>query len=89
MKRFEAAYLPIGVPTFHLESAQKAFEDSISLLKSLSEDVTVPEEMLLSIDKLQSFFSAQLAKFFCIHVWNINAHVHSFSASIIVGASLK
>ncbi|MBR3228377.1 MAG: hypothetical protein IKF68_07535 [Erysipelotrichaceae bacterium] len=55
MKRFEAAYLPIGVPTFHLESAQKAFEDSVSLLKSLSEDVTVPEEMLLSIDKLQSF----------------------------------
>ena len=32
MSRFQVAYVPIGVPTFHLESAQKEFEKSISLI---------------------------------------------------------
>ena len=26
MSDFQVAYIPIGVPTFHLESAQKEFE---------------------------------------------------------------
>ncbi len=52
---FNYMYIPIGVPTFHLESAQKEFEKSVSLLKSIDENVDVPEEMLLSIDKLNSF----------------------------------
>lgn len=55
MKKFQIAYLPIGVPTFHLESAQKAFDDSAELLRSFDADVRVPEEMLLSVDKLQAF----------------------------------
>lgn len=55
MKKFEIAYLPVGVPTFHLESAKRLFQESISLLKGMSEDVVVPEEMLLSIDKLEAF----------------------------------
>ena len=52
---FEYLYLPIGVPTFHLESAQKEFEKSIELLRSIDNTVAVPDEMLLSIDKLNSF----------------------------------
>ena len=52
---FNYIYIPIGVPTFHLESAQKEFEKSVSLLKSIDENVDAPEEMLLSIDKLNSF----------------------------------
>lgn len=52
---FEYLYIPIGVPTFHLESAQAEFEKSIDLLKSIDGDVKVPEEMLLSIDKLNTF----------------------------------
>lgn len=51
----EIAYFPIGVPTFHLESAGKEFEKSVSLLKSVESDVKVPCEMLLSIDKLLEF----------------------------------
>lgn len=53
--KFSAAYIPIGVPTFHLESAQAAFEKSIALLKEIDEHVAVPSEMLLSIDKLNAF----------------------------------
>ena len=52
---FNYMYIPIGVPTFHLESAQKEFDKSVALLKSIDETVDVPEEMLLSIDKLNSF----------------------------------
>ena len=55
MKRFQVAYVPVGVPTFHLESAGKEFADSIKLLHSIEENTRVPEEMLLSIEKLDSF----------------------------------
>ncbi len=52
---FSFMYIPIGVPTFHLESAQKEFDKSVKLLKSIDESVVVPDEMLLSIDKLNAF----------------------------------
>ena len=52
---FQFAYIPIGVPTFHLESAGAAFDASAALLKSLDPDVAVPDEMLLSLDKLRAF----------------------------------
>ena len=55
MKKFQVAYVPIGVPTFHLESAQKEFNRSVELLRSITEDVVVPEEMLLSLDLLKNF----------------------------------
>ena len=55
MKKFQTAYLPIGVPTFHLESAQKEFEKSALLLRSVCGNVAVPDEMLLSLDKLNAF----------------------------------
>ena len=54
-KRFQAAYLPIGVPTFHLESARKAFNDSLALLRSLCGDISAPEDILLSLDALNDF----------------------------------
>ena len=47
MRQFQVAYLPIGVPTFHLESAQKAFDASAKLLRSLELNTAVPQEMLL------------------------------------------
>ena len=53
--KFSALYIPIGVPTFHLESAACEFKNSVSLLKRIDEDILVPEEMLLSIDKLKEF----------------------------------
>ncbi|MBO4380788.1 MAG: fucose isomerase [Clostridia bacterium] len=52
---FNYLYLPIGVPTFHLESAQIEFDKSVALLKSVDDSVIVPNEMLLSLDKLHEF----------------------------------
>ena len=55
MSNFNVAYVPIGVPTFHLESAQIEFKKSAELLYSLTDNLSVPDEMLLSIDKLNAF----------------------------------
>ncbi len=52
---FTAAYIPIGVGTFHLESAQNEFDKSIKLLKGVDENTSVPGEMLLTIDKLTAY----------------------------------
>lgn len=55
MSNFQVAYIPIGVPTFHLESAQVEFEKSIAMLKSLTDDGVYPDKMLLSMDDLKAF----------------------------------
>lgn len=55
MGEFQVAYVPIGVPTFHLESAQKEFEKSIELMQNLTDHLVTPKEMLLSIDLLREF----------------------------------
>jgi L-fucose isomerase-like protein len=55
MSQFQVAYIPIGVPTFHLESAQDQFEKSVGLLKDLTSDGIYPEKPLLTIDDLKVF----------------------------------
>jgi len=55
MKEFQVAYIPVGVPTFHLESAQIEFEESIQLLHKISNDVIFPEKMLLMMEDLTAF----------------------------------
>lgn len=57
MNNFEVAYIPIGVPTFHLESAKIEFDKSIELIKSITDNAVFPDEMLLSIDKLNEFLN--------------------------------
>lgn len=54
-KEFQVAYIPIGVPTFHLESARAQFEQSIRLLKELTDAAVFPDDMLLSVDALDEF----------------------------------
>ncbi len=55
MKDFQVAYIPIGVPTYHLESAREQFDKSVKLLNSLADNVKVPKDLLLSIDDLDEF----------------------------------
>jgi L-fucose isomerase-like protein len=57
MSKFQVAYIPIGVPTFHLESAQDQFEKSVNLLKELTCDGIYPDKPLLSIDDLKAFLN--------------------------------
>ena len=59
MKAFSPVYVPVGVPTFHLESAQKQFDLSVELLRGIDARFAVPEKMLLSIDELRAYLDAQ------------------------------
>lgn len=52
---FQVAYIPIGVGTFHLESAQVEFEKSIDMLSSITEDGIYPDKMLLTLGDLNEF----------------------------------
>ena len=55
MKPFTPVYVPVGVPTFHMPSAQAAFEASRELLRSFDPNFVCPAEMLLSVDALGAF----------------------------------
>ena len=55
MKPFVPVYVPVGVPTFHMESAHDAFARSCQALKALDGDFVCPEEKLLSLDLLRGY----------------------------------
>lgn len=55
MKEFTAAYIPIGVGTFHMPSAEKLFEESKALLTGICETTVCPEKMLLNTDLLKEY----------------------------------
>lgn len=52
---FQVAYVPIGVGTFHLESAQVQFDRSVELLRSLTNACVCPEKILLTTDALTAY----------------------------------
>ena len=55
MTKFQVAYIPVGVPTFHLESANDQFDKSVKMLKGLTEDGVYPDKPLLSIEDLKDY----------------------------------
>ena len=55
----EILYVPIGVPTFDLEEAERQFTASAAMLKKLSPDVIVPDHMLLSIESRSGFLASR------------------------------
>ena len=59
MQEFSPVYVPVGVPTFHLESAQAQFDASAALLKSIDARFAVPDQMLLSIDALRAYLDGK------------------------------
>ena len=55
MTSFTPVYVPVGVPTFHMESAEEAFRRSAALLQSLDPAFVCPEKLLLSVNDVKSF----------------------------------
>lgn len=55
MSIFKVAYIPIGVPTFHLESANNQFQKSIHMIKTLTNDCVYPEKPLLTLEDLKNY----------------------------------
>lgn len=56
---FNAVYIPVGVPTYHLETAQDQFERSCAMLRAVDADFVCPDEMLLGLDKLRAFLEGK------------------------------
>ena len=56
---FNAVYIPVGVPTYHLETAQDQFERSCAMLRSVDECFVCPDEMLLGLDKLRAYLEGK------------------------------
>ncbi len=56
---FNAVYIPVGVPTYHLETAQDQFERSCAMLRAVDPDFVCPDEMLLGLDKLREFIDGK------------------------------
>ncbi len=56
---FNAVYIPVGVPTYHLETAQDQFGRSCAMLRSVDPDFVCPEEMLLGLDKLRAYLEGK------------------------------
>ena len=57
MEQFTPVYIPVGVPTFHLDSAGDLFERSRRLLLAEDPAFIVPDEMLLSVDSMTEYIS--------------------------------
>ena len=44
---FCSVYIPVGVPTYHMETAQDQFERSCAMLRSVDPDIVCPDDKLL------------------------------------------
>ena len=53
--KFQPVYVPVGVPTYHLETAQDQFDRSVAALRAVDKDFVCPEKMLLTIDDLRAY----------------------------------
>ena len=56
---FNPVYIPVGVPTYHLETAQDQFERSCAMLRAVDPDFVCPDEMLLGLDKLRAYLEGK------------------------------
>lgn len=52
---FQPVYIPVGVPTYHLETAQDQFDRSVAALRGVDKDFVCPEKMLLTLDDLRAY----------------------------------
>jgi L-fucose isomerase-like protein len=56
---FQAVYVPIGVGTYHMETANAAFQASKELLSGILPEVVCPEGILLSVDDLAAYLDGK------------------------------
>ena len=55
MKSFTPVYVPVGVPTFHMPSAEEAFARSCALLRGIEPGFVCPADKLLSVEALREY----------------------------------
>ena len=55
----QVVYVPIGVGTYHMETAADLFARSAAALKKISDDVVVPEKVLLTVDEAAAYLTGK------------------------------
>ena len=55
----QVVYVPIGVGTYHMETAADLFQRSVAALKNISGDVVVPEKVLLTVDEVAAYLTGK------------------------------
>ena len=55
MSHFQAVYVPVGVPTYHMETAQQVFEQSVAAIRSMTDACACPDSILLSTEDVEQF----------------------------------
>lgn len=53
--KFQVVYVPVGVGTYHMETAKEQLDRSVAALKELYADVVCPDEVLLTVDALSAY----------------------------------
>lgn len=51
----QVVYVPIGVGTYHMETAADLFSRSVATLKEISKDVVCPDAVLLTVDAVADY----------------------------------
>ena len=55
----QVVYVPIGVGTYHMETAADQFARSVATLKAISEDVIVPDNVLLTVNEVADYLEGK------------------------------
>ena len=56
---FCSLYIPVGVGTYHMETAKDQFDRSRAMLHSVDGEIVCPDEMLLTLDALRAYIDGR------------------------------
>ena len=56
---YQIVYVPIGVGTYHMETAKEQFDASVKMLKEIDGGILCPEEICLTVDAVASFLEGK------------------------------
>ena len=59
MSDFCPLFAPVGVGTFHMETAHAFFQESSKLLQEIDPEILIPEDILLSVDRLKAWLKGK------------------------------
>ena len=85
---FCSLYIPVGVPTYHLETAKDQFDRSCRMLRSVDPDIVCPDEMLLTLDKLRAFLDGANPDLVVFQNLTFAAAVVAFAAEMTDSSSV-
>ncbi len=56
---YQIVYVPIGVGTYHMETAKGQFDASVKMLKEIDGEILCPDEICLTVDAVAAFLEGK------------------------------